>query len=315
MANERDKAAIPHDEAFKKLLQAFFEDFMALFFPEVHQALDYSKAKLLMQEQLVDIVGGKLRAVDLLMESQLAAADVYVLVHFEPQAYRDEEFAERMFIYFGRLFEKYRKTHKQIIPVAIFTGDYGKEEAGGLVMTVPGSGEEVVRFQYLNVRLRSRNWREFADSDNPVAAALLAKMGYNRKERRELRLAYLKMLLRLKDKLDDARMALVMSIADLYYEPVPEEDEQILNELRASVPEEEAFIMELMPAWKRWGYEEGIEQGIEQGQEHWRLEERKAVVRKLLTKGMTPESVAELLELPLTEVRRMGEPEERAGRD
>jgi hypothetical protein len=30
-------------------------------------------------------------------------------------------------------------------------------------------------------------------------------------------------------------------------------------------PEEGAEIMELVPAWKRWGIEEGIEQGILKG--------------------------------------------------
>ncbi|MEK0314474.1 Rpn family recombination-promoting nuclease/putative transposase [Cohnella sp. 56] len=311
MANDRRTApTTPHDEAFKKLLQTFFEEFMALFFPEVHQTLDYSKAKLLMQEQLVDIVGQDARTLDLLLEVQLAAAEIFVLLHFEPQSYRDVRFVERMFIYFGRLFEKYRHTHKLIVPVAVFTSDSAGEEPNSLVMTLPGSSEEIVRFNFLKVELKKQNWRDFADSDNPVAAALLGKMGYNRRERRELRFAYLRMLLRLKDRLDPARMALVMSVADLYYEPKPEEDEQILNELREMVPEEEAFIMDLMPAWKRWGFEEGVEQGIEQGIEQGKdrgmLEERKDVVRKLLGKGMTPDKVADMLELTPEEVARLG---------
>ncbi|MFD0714784.1 hypothetical protein [Paenibacillus sp. GCM10027626] len=44
------------------------------------------------------------------------------------------------------------------------------------------------------------------------SAALLAKMGYNEKEKREVRIAYLRMILRLQNKLDDARLALIMSV-------------------------------------------------------------------------------------------------------
>lgn len=249
----------------------------------------------------------------MLIEAQLLGEDVFVLLHFEPQSYKDRFFPERMFIYFSRLFEKYRVTHKQIIPVAIFTGQSGGDEPDGLVMGLPGTDEEVLRFSYLKVELKKRNWREFAESDNPVAAALLAKMGYNRKERRELRFAYLRMLLRIKDKLDPARLALVMAVADLYFEPTPEEDIDILQEMRGTAPDEEALLMELMPAWKRWGYEEGmekgieqgIEQGIEKGMERGAEEERRAVVRKLASKGLGLEEIAEILDLPLSEVRRL----------
>ncbi|WP_217593897.1 Rpn family recombination-promoting nuclease/putative transposase [Cohnella sp. GbtcB17] len=303
----RCASATPHDEAFKKLLQTFFEEFIALFFPEVHQKIDYSKAKLLMQEQLVDIVGQDARTLDLLLEAQLLEEAFFVLIHFEPQSYRDDRFAERMFIYFSRLYERYRKTHKRIIPIAVFTADSTRIESDRLTMPLPGSDEDVLQFKFLKVELKSKNWRDFAESDNPVAAALLAKMGYNRKEKRELRFAYLRTLLKLKNKLDPARMALIMSVADLYYEPKPNEDEQILLELIQSVPEEEKFIMELMPAWKRWGFEEGIEQGIEQGKERWKQEERREIVRKLVSKGMTPEFVANMLDWPLAEVNRLND--------
>jgi len=51
-------------------------------------------------------------------------------------------------------------------------------------MEIPG--HEILRFQFLKVELRNQNWRQFIQSDNPVAAALLAKMGYNERERRQV---------------------------------------------------------------------------------------------------------------------------------
>lgn len=107
------------------------------------------------------------------------------------------------------------------------------------------------------------------------------------------------MLLRLQNKLDDARLSLIMSVADLYLKPNKEEEEEeaILRELSEQYPEEGEAIMELMPAWKRWGYEEGIEEGIEKGKEE--------IIRKLLDKGFSPEKVAETIEIPVDEIRKL----------
>ncbi|MFC5405954.1 hypothetical protein [Cohnella soli] len=144
---EEKKTITQHDEAFKKLLQTFFAEFIALFFPELDKLLDHTHTRLLMQELLVDIVGQESRSLDLIIE-----------------------------------------------------------------------------FRFFKVELRRQNWREFITSDNPIAAALLAKMGYNKTEEREVRAAYLRMILRIRKKLDDAKLALIMSVADLYFEPNDAQD-------------------------------------------------------------------------------------------
>lgn len=286
------KKPTPHDEAFKKLLQTFFKEFIELFFPELDRVLDHSQTRFLMQELLVDIVGQESRDLDLLLETKYTELDAYVLIHFEPQSYKEADFHERMFIYFSRLFERHRKEHKLIIPIAIFTADDVKNEPDTLSMVIPA--HSILHFQFLKVELRNNHWRQFIESDNPVAAALLAKMGYNEREKREVRIAYLRMILRLKSKLDDARLALIMSVADLYFKPNNEEEEEaIFQELKSQYPEEGEQIMELMPAWKKWGYDEGKE------------EERQLIIRKLLDKGFEPEKVADVLDLPIDEVQKV----------
>ncbi|WP_217597744.1 Rpn family recombination-promoting nuclease/putative transposase [Cohnella sp. GbtcB17] len=288
----------PHDEAFKKLLQTFFKEFIQLFFPELDEWIDYSHTRLLMQELLVDIVGAEARQLDLLIETKLKGQDAYILIHLEPQSYRDPKFVERMYIYFSRLFEKYRADHRLIVPIAIFTGDGMKNEPDTLSMALPW--HEIFRFRMLKLELGQQDWRRFIDSDNPVAAALLAKMGYNKKDRRSLRLAYLSMLLRMKGKLDSARLALVRSIADLYYGPDANEEKSIMHEFVSMHPEEEETIMELMPAWERWGYERGIKEGIEQGKKA--LQE--ATIGRMRSRGFSDSEIADLLGLLPEEVGR-----------
>ncbi|WP_044647399.1 hypothetical protein [Paenibacillus terrae] len=71
------------------------------------------------------------------------------------------------------------------------------------------------------------------------------------------------MIFRLRQSWDNARLALIMSVADLYFKPDPVQEESILKELSEQYPEEGNAIMELMPVWKRWGYEEGREEARE----------------------------------------------------
>ena len=156
---------------------------------------------------------------------------------------------------------------------------------------------DILRFQFLKVELRKQNWRKFIDSNNPVAAALLAKMGYTKREAREVRGEFLRMFMQLRTRLDTARLALIMSVADLYFKPDPEQDEEILKELLEQYPEEGEAMMELMSAWKRWGYDEGKEEGKEEGQAE--------VIRKLLIYGFSPDAVAEATEIPLEEIKKL----------
>ncbi|WP_339313997.1 Rpn family recombination-promoting nuclease/putative transposase [Paenibacillus sp. FSL M7-0896] len=295
LTREAIEISIPHDEAFKKLLETFYQEFIDLFFPELGDVLDYSETRFLMQELLVDIVGEEARELDLLLETRYKGLDGYILIHLEPQSYKDHEFRDRMFIYFSRLFERYRKDHKLIIPIAIFTSDEVREEQDTLEMSIPE--HNILRFQFLKVELRKQNWRRFIDSDNAVAAALLAKMGYTTREAREVRREFLRMFMKLRARLDQGRLALIMSVADLYFKPDRAQDEEILRELIDHYPEEGEAIMELMPAWKRWGYEEGIAEGMEKGQAE--------IIRKLLLNGFTPEAVSKAVDLPLDEIKKL----------
>ncbi|MEK3904305.1 hypothetical protein [Paenibacillus sp. FSL R7-0179] len=70
---------------------------------------------------------------------------------------------------------------------------------------------------------------------------------------------------------------------------------------------------ELMPAWKRWGYEEGIAEGMEkgiqkgkaEGKEEGKEEGQAETIRKLLLHGFSPEAVSKAVELPLEEIKKL----------
>ena len=97
--------------------------------------------------------------------------------------------------------------------------------------------------------------------NNPVAAALLSKVNYGKKERVKVKADFLRMLLQL--NLDPARMTLLHVFFDTYLNLNPVEEEKLQEIIKASPKEER--IMELITIYEKRGMEKGLEQGREQG--------------------------------------------------
>ena len=251
-------SGIDHDRLYKTLLRVFFREFIELFFPGLAHAIDFRFVKFLSEEVVVDIKGSKSRRLDLLVETKLKGEDTVILVHLEPQAYQDPEFASRMFIYTSRLFEIYRK---RIVPIAIFSGKRKTIEPEQFGWEF--SFKNVLRFEFFAIQLRKRNWRDFIRSDNPVAAALLSSLGYNRSEHVQIKLEFLHMMTRL--RLDPARMELLALFFETYLPLKPHEEEQLQLAIDNSPLKKEVRMMEWITSWEKKGRQEGRKEGIEVG--------------------------------------------------
>lgn len=110
------------------------------------------------------------------METQLKNEPGLILVHVEPQAYVQKNFNERMIIYFSRLYEKYRR---RILPVAVFSYDRIHDEPDSFELRLPFL--DVLNFRFYKLELKKLNWREYIQSDNPVAAVRRAIMSEKRR--------------------------------------------------------------------------------------------------------------------------------------
>ena len=51
-----------------------------------------------------------------------------------------------------------------------------------------------MQFRFFPVELRKKHWRDYIRYDNPMAAALLSKMGYTESKKVELKKEFLRML-------------------------------------------------------------------------------------------------------------------------
>jgi hypothetical protein len=115
------------DGAWKYALEQYFAPFLALFFPEAHAAIDWSQPVAFRDTELQQIApedqAGKQRVDKLVQVRRLDGEAAWVFVHVEVQSQRDPDFAPRMFRYHARLFDRDR------IPV-VSLAVLGDEEPG-----------------------------------------------------------------------------------------------------------------------------------------------------------------------------------------
>lgn len=252
MQNEKPKGRIDHDHLFKELLQDFFEEFIALFFPNIYEEVDFAHLKFLDKELFNDTQRRKSREVDIAVETKLKDEGGLILIHVEQQAQYEDDFNERMFLYFSRLLEEHPGT--RIIPIALFSyEDQHKHEPNTYEMNFPFL--DVLKFNYLTVELKKLNWRDFIRQDNPVAGALTSKMGYTEGEEVEVKKEFLRMLVRL--ELDPARNHELTTFFETYLTLTDEEEDILQEEVSHLNADEEAKVMELMTSYERKGNIEG----------------------------------------------------------
>ncbi|WP_313884995.1 hypothetical protein [Desulfofundulus sp. TPOSR] len=126
--------------------------------------------------------------------------------------------------------------------------------------------------------MKKLDWREYIHSDNPVAAALLSKMGFRPEERVRVKLEFLRMLARM--KLDPARMELLAVFFETYLKLNREEEEQLYRELGKMDKKEVDAIMQITTSWHEKGRAEGRAEGRVEG----RVEKAREIICKYLSR-------------------------------
>ncbi|NEO34148.1 MAG: hypothetical protein F6K36_27840 [Symploca sp. SIO3C6] len=267
---------IDHDRLFKELITTFFVDFLELFLPQVARDIDRDDIQFLPQEVFNDVTSGEKKEVDLLAKVKYRQQDAYFLIHIENQSYSQAEFAKRIFKYFARLHEKY---DLPIYPVVLFSFDEPKRpEPRNYRVSFPDL--QVLDFNFAAIQLNQLNWRDYLTQQNPVAAALMAKMNIPASERPQVKAECLRLLITL--RLDPARMQLISGFVDVYLN-LNAAEEELFNEAidRMGLIEQEEY-MEIVTSWERKGRQEGIQQGRQEGLKEGLQEERRAGITKLL---------------------------------
>ncbi|MCJ7840148.1 transposase [Lederbergia sp. NSJ-179] len=287
IVKEKPSPYTKHDQLFKQLIHTFFKDFLEVFFPEVHENIDFHAIRPLSEEVYTDLIEGRTRRLDIVVETKLKGTDVVIIVHVEPQSSAQTYFHERMYQYFSLLYNKYRKP---IIPIAVLTYPENWEKKK-YTMAFPFF--HVLTFNYLTLHLRKQNWRKFVHSNNPVAAALISKMGYTDNERIQVKFEFLKMMTKM--KLDPAKQRLVYGFFETYLKLDVEEEEKLMEEIQ-KLPDAEK-IMELPISYEERGKIIGRQEG--------KVEGKQEVALQMLKKDLPLDLIVEVTQLDRREIERL----------
>lgn len=241
---------IDHDRLFKELLIVFFIEFVDLLLPKLARYLDPSSIEFLDKEVFTDVTEGERHEADIVVRARFRGQDSCFLVHVENQAQPQPEFARRMFRYFARLHERHALP---VYPIVVFSHDSTRPEPDRYELSFPDL--EVLRFQFRSIQLRRLNWRDYLRRPNPVAAALMARMGMTEEERPRVKLECLRLLATL--RLDPARMKLISGFIDTYLRLNREETLRFEREADTLLTtNERTTMLELTTSWKEEGRQE-----------------------------------------------------------
>ena len=121
VAEQAESADTPreqYDSPWKEAVEHYFPEFMEFYFPNAHVEIDWSKDYVFLDKELRAVVQDAelgTRFVDKLVRVSMFNGDEsWIYIHLEVQGTKQAEFAQRMFVYNYRIYDRYKR------PVASF---------------------------------------------------------------------------------------------------------------------------------------------------------------------------------------------------
>jgi hypothetical protein len=162
-----------NDILWKSILEDIFDDFLRFFFPDAEALFDFEKGFEYLDKELEQLFppendSYKSKYVDKLVKVySLSGTEEWVLVHIEVQGYHDVDFCDRMFTYYYRIWDKYRKP---ITAFAILTDDCPHYLPVEFEQHCLGTS---LCFRFNSFKVLDQSDEALAVSDNPFAQAIL----------------------------------------------------------------------------------------------------------------------------------------------
>ena len=158
-----------YDSPWKEAVEHYFPEFMIFYFPEAYTQIDWTKEHVFLDQELRAVVQdaelGK-RFVDKLVRVTLLNGDEkWIYIHIEVQGTRQAEFAERMFVYNYRLYDRYRRP---IASMAVLADEQSNWRPDYFSYSVLGS-ETSIRFPIAKLTDYHDKVNELLAADNSFA--------------------------------------------------------------------------------------------------------------------------------------------------
>jgi hypothetical protein len=157
-------------------VESYFPQFMAFFFPEAYSQIDWSRGFDFLDGELQQITleaeTGK-RILDKSAKVYLrSGAEQWIVAHIEIQNQKEDEFGERVFVYFARLRDKFQR---EVASFAVLGDTDVNWRPNSFTRETLGCN---LQFSFPIIKLVDYKKRkeELAASDNPFALVVLAHL-------------------------------------------------------------------------------------------------------------------------------------------
>ncbi|SDC83940.1 MULTISPECIES: Rpn family recombination-promoting nuclease/putative transposase [unclassified Candidatus Frackibacter] len=288
------------DENWKKIIESCFEDFVYFFLPDLANEIDFKKGYEFLDKELQKIAPEaeeKKRYVDKLSKVYLKdGQEKWVLIHIEVQGYRDENFSERMFSYFYRIYDRYKK---KIAALVIFTDDDLNYEPNQYQYDFFGTKLD---YKYRTYKIKNKNEVDLLKDENPFALVVLAtkyalEIENNEEQKLKFKLKLMRLLLERGYSKKEIRDLFIFVDSTIKLTDVLKQ-KILYDELEKLKGGRMVQVMgDFEEVAKRRGWIKGVKEGKKEGRKEGRKEEKMNSIIKLLDKGFSEEEVIELLEV------------------
>jgi hypothetical protein len=160
------------DPIWKGILEDCFEDFLCFMSPDARELIDFGRGVYFMDKEFQQLFpqnkNPRLREADKLAKVYLYdGSEEYVLIHVEVQQDYGKDFSERMFSYYAKIWDKYRKP---ISAYAIFTERFLVQRTDTYTQQFLGTK---LSYTFNTYKISTQDRDELLSSENPFALVVL----------------------------------------------------------------------------------------------------------------------------------------------
>ncbi len=253
------------DSPWKEILEYYFTEFVAFFFPEVHADIDWQSGYEFLDKELQQVTHdaelGRRYADKLIKVWRKSGEEQWVIIHLEVQNQPESDFSKRMYVYNYRLFDRFERV---VVSLALLTDNRTKWRPKHFGYDLWGCK---VRFEFPSVKLRDYRlrWEELETSSNPFAVVVMAHLKTQDTQRntQERELWKLQLTRRLYERGYERQDILNLFRFIDWIMRLPHALEQDFWRQMSKFEEERK--MRYITSVERIGMQQGLQQGLQQG--------------------------------------------------
>lgn len=298
----------------RRVVRAIF----AIFFPHIYADIDFDREILFLSQELrklePDHNVGK-RVADTLVQVYLKDGSrrcICILIHIEVQGTKEPDFPMRMFIYYYRIFDKFREQGNEIVSLAILTDEdlgYRPDQ-----FSVKRWGfEHTLKIPIVKIadyRADKEKQRQLEVSGSPMAMVVRTQLESLKAKKAEPRRRFNTKLELIRQCYRGGYRKVQIRTLLKFIDWILLLPEDLQDELKQEIYTiEEENKMAYIPTWERKAKEEGRQEGRQEGHQKGRLEERQELNRdhavKMIQNGIAINLVSQIIGLSALEIKQL----------